>query len=333
VKRWFPDGRSGTPHYATALDAGRRGLPGGERALAAVASDPQQPAIVRATALSLLARYAGPEATEAPRDGFADPEALVRLGALEAAQGLDASSRLAAAPLLGDPRRAVRIEAARLLAPVPEELWSPEERLPLPGALAEYRAAQAANADRPEAHLNLGLLEADLGDPQAARREYETALRLAPWFLPAAVNLADLERALGREAEAEAVLRGALEAVPDAAGAHHALGLLLIRTGRRDEAARELERAAELAPEEPRFAYAFALALMDRGEGERALGLLDAALARRPHDAELRFAAATLARDLGRRADALRHARALAAAWPDSPEAQALLAELEGAQP
>ncbi|MGH7286891.1 MAG: multiheme c-type cytochrome, partial [Myxococcota bacterium] len=43
AKRWFPSGRSGTPHYGVALDAGRRGLPGAEPALAGVAEDPAQP--------------------------------------------------------------------------------------------------------------------------------------------------------------------------------------------------------------------------------------------------------------------------------------------------
>src|SRR5512134_4143991 len=54
VKRWFPRGRSGTPHYAFALQAGRTRAVGAEQALVALVRDPKQPAIVRATALSLL---------------------------------------------------------------------------------------------------------------------------------------------------------------------------------------------------------------------------------------------------------------------------------------
>ncbi len=334
LARWFPEGRAGSTHFGVALDAGQRGLPGAERALLGVADDRSQPAIVRATALALLASQGGPGSADAVRRGLTDPDPLVRLGALEAAEGFEPAARLAAArPLLRDPLRALRIEAARLLADVPPNLWRPEERSAHAAALAEYRAAQDVDSDRPEAHVNLGLLHVALGEPDAARREYETALRLGPWFVPAYVNLADLERALGRDDAGEAALRRALAVAPEVAEVHHALGLLLVRTERRDEAAGELARAAELAPENPRFAYARALLLHDRGEGERALAVLEAALARHPGERELRLSAAAIARDLGHTDTAVHHARAVVEAWPDDPEARGLLDELERVAP
>lgn len=326
VARWFPDGRSATPHYGEALAAGRAGLPGADRALTALAADPSQPAIVRATALSLLER----PGAEALRRAAADPDPLVRLGALEAAARAAPAERLGAVqPLLRDPRLAVRIEAGRVLADVPAALWRPAERTALARALAEYRAAQAVQADRPEAHVNLALLDLALGEPAAARREYETALRLAPWFVPAAANLADLERALGDEAAAEALLRRALGNAPDSAELHHALGLTLVRTGRREEALGELERAVALAPAQAHFAYVLAIALQDAGEGERALAVLSAAHERRPGDRQLLGALATLSAQAGRREEAVRYARALVEAAPDDREARVLLTQLE----
>jgi predicted CXXCH cytochrome family protein len=327
VARWFPHGRSGTPHYGEALAAGRAGLPGADRALAAFAADQAQPGIARATALSLLERP-GPEAL---RRAAADPDPLVRLGALEAAARAAPAERLGAVrPLLRDPLRAVRIEAARTLADVPPSLWVPAERAALADALAEYRAAQRAQADRPEPHVNLALLHLALGEPAAARREYETALRLAPWFVPAAANLADLERAEGNDAGAEALLRRALASAPESAELHHALGLALVRSGRRAEALAELERAVELAPAQVRFAYVLAVALNDAGEGDRALAVLSAAHQRRPGDREVLAALATLSIQAGHREEAIRYARALADAAPDDPEARALLTQLEG---
>jgi len=327
VARWFPAGRSGTPHYGEALAAGRAGAPGADRALAALAADAGQPAIARASALALLAS----PGADALRRAAADPDPLVRLGALEAAARVEPGARLAALqPLLRDPLRAVRIEAARALADVPASFWRPAERAALADGLAEYRAAQLVEADRPEAHVNLALLHQGLGETQAARREYETALRLAPWFVPAAANLADLERAAGNDAAAEALLRSALASAPDAAELHHALGLALVRGGRREQALAELGRAAELAPEQARFAYVLGIALHDAGEGERALAVLSAAHQRRPGDRDVLVALATLSMQAGRREDAVRYARALAGAFPDDPEARALLAQLEG---
>jgi len=328
--RWFPAGRSGAPHFAAALHSGREGLIGAEPALRLLAGDAAQPAIARATALTLLTAPDLPATADAIRGGLGDADPLVRLGALVAAEGLEPSARLAAAkPLLADPLLAVRSDAARVLADVPPELWSPPERSRLAAALAEYRAAQAVTADRAEAHVNLGGLAARQGDLDAARAAYETALRLRPWFVPAYANLADLERMAGREDAAEAALRQALVAAPEQPEPHFALGLLLVRTGRRDEALAELARAAALAPENGRFALALALALDERGQRERALATLEAALARRPGDRDLRATAALLARDHGRANVALQHARALAEAWPDDPRALELLASFE----
>jgi len=328
VAKWFPKGRRGTPHYGEALAAGRRGAPGADRALAALAADTAQPGVARATALSLLA---APPA-EAVQRGAGDADPLVRLGALEAAQRVEPAARLAAVqPLLRDPTLAVRIEAARVLADVPPPLWRLEDRVALADALGEYRAAQLVQADRPEAHVNLGLLHVSLGEPDAARREYETALRLAPWFVPAAVNLADLERALGRDDAAEQRLRAALVAAPEVAELHHALGLTLVRLGRHAEALAALERAATLVPDEGRYAYVLGVALFERGQPERAFAVLRAARERHPGDRAILHALATLSAEAGRTADAGRFARELAAAFPGDPDARALLESLEGA--
>ncbi len=330
VRRWFPSGRSGTPHYAEALHAGRAGLPGAEPALVALAGDAEQPGIARATALTLLTAPDLPAGSAAIRRGLGDADALVRLGALQAARGLEPGARLAAVkPLLTDPLLAVRSDAARVLADVPASLFRPAERSLLARALADYRAAQETNADRPDALVNLALLHSAQGDLDAARRTYQEALRAAPWFVPAWVNLADLERSSGHEDAAEAALRQALAVAPELAEPHFALGLLLIRTGRRDEAFAELSRAAALAPDNARIVQGLALALEDRGEPGRAQATLEHALARRPGDRELLAAAAFLAREHGDNAAAQRHLRILLAAWPEDAAARALLTNLE----
>jgi predicted CXXCH cytochrome family protein len=288
VARWFPQGRTGSPHYANALDAGRRGAPGAERTLAALASDATQPAIVRASALALLLPQ-GAGGVDAARTALADPDPLVRLGALEAAAQLEPGARLAAAgALLRDPLLAVRIDAARTLAEVPPGLWPPGERSALAAALAEYRAAQLVYAERPEAHVSLGSLHATFGELDLARREYETALRLGPWFVPGYVNLADLERAEGRDAEAESLLRRALVIAPDVAETHYALGLTLVRLGRRAEALPELERAAALAPASPRHALAWALLLHEGGDRAGAGRVVEEILERWPEYSDAR---------------------------------------------
>jgi predicted CXXCH cytochrome family protein len=116
-------------HYGEVLQAARRGEPGGRDGLLELLADGGQPAIVRATGLALLARYAEARTLPALAAGLADADPLARLSALRALEPYPLSQRWrAAAPLLDDPRRALRIEAARLLAGVPREQMSESGR-------------------------------------------------------------------------------------------------------------------------------------------------------------------------------------------------------------
>ena len=72
------------------------------------------------------------------------------------------------APLLSDPVRAVRIETARALAGADPQAMTPDQRTALAKAIQELVAAEMIDADRPEAHLNLGLLDVRLGRPTEA---------------------------------------------------------------------------------------------------------------------------------------------------------------------
>jgi predicted CXXCH cytochrome family protein len=203
VARWT-GGRPLPPHWGEAIAAGRKGLPGAGAALLRVAADPTVPGLARATALSLLripSKTSNVGAGLAPaREGaspsptsiftrvlgsaLADPDPLVRLGALTglgAGESLPPEERVRlASPLLADPVRGVRIEAARVLAPVPAAAWAGHDPNALPGALAEFRAAQEINAERPDAHLNLGWLAIQEGDLAQAEAELRKAVELAP---------------------------------------------------------------------------------------------------------------------------------------------------------
>ena len=104
------------------------------------------------------------------------------------------------------------------------------------------RAVQMLNADRAESWLNLGSLDARLGDGAAAEAAYKRAIEADPHFAPDYVNLADVYRALGRDAEGEAVLRQGLKSTDDPA-LDYSLGLLLIRQQRREDAISALRTA------------------------------------------------------------------------------------------
>jgi Flp pilus assembly protein TadD len=333
IEAWYPGGRWTQHHYGEVLDAGRRGLPGAELQLARLAGDAGKPGIVRATAMELLADYLSPASLPALERALQDPDGMVRAAALDASAALPPADRLRLVqPLLRDTLRGVRIEAASALAADASGLPS-AERPAFDAAVAEYRAAQMSNADRPESHSNLGALDARLGDRTAARREYETGLKIGPWFTELYVNLADLLREEGDDAGGERVLRRGLAVAVNKAELHHALGLNLARQKRTGEAVAELKRSVDLSPGDARYAYVYGVALLSSGKPDPALAVFESALAKRPADRDLLVALATTNRDLGRIDRARAYARQLVEAAPGDPGAKQLLEELEGSIP
>jgi Flp pilus assembly protein TadD len=330
TRRWYPEGRNTKPHYAQALQAGRSYALGAEAALLGVVRDDKQPGIVRATALSLLPPYMTAESLAAVQKAAASSDPLQRLAAASVLEALSPEERVrAGVALLWDPVRAVRVEAAPAFADVPDSALATEQRAAFDRALDDFFLAQRTNAERPESHVNLGIVYAKRGRTDDARRAYEAALRLAPWFVPAYVNLADLLRLSGRDDEAEPLLRRALKADPHNGAVHHALGLLLVRRKRPGEALAELGRAAEAAPSDPSFAYAYGVALHSAGRGDDALAVLKAAQKRSPGARPLLVALATISRERGALREAREWARLLVEAAPGDAAAAALAAELE----
>lgn len=314
----------GEPQSALAIHAGREAAPGADQALARLALDRAHPAILRATALSLLPSPPTRAVGEAVGGTLLDPEPLVRAAALRALEGLPPQNRLHATRLLSDEVRLVRIEAARALAPVPSNVLPEAARPAFARAWEELLASERVAAERPEAHVNIAALLAQRGDRAGAEAAYRAALARDPAFLPALVNQAAFEEARGQPEAAEALLRRAVAAHPADAEPLYALALLQVRRGRLGEATETLAAAARLAPDQPHYAYAHALALQRQGRTDEAI----AVLARSPRHRESLIAAAALERDRGHLAQAEGHARAALALDPRDREAAALLAEI-----
>ena len=315
------------PHFARAFAAARAGDAAAQPDLAALAADPDQPAIVRATALELL-RPLGPTGVAAARAALDDPDPLVRA---TAAGGLDhlglPARRAALEPVLDDPVRAVRVEAARALA----EAWS-GDGAPVPGdalaaAAAEYLEAQAAVADMAPARLGLGVVRQRQGAQDQAEAEYRASLALDPRFTPARFNLANLLNAQGRNPEAETVLRRGIDHDPGEPELHYSLGLLLAEEDRLDEAVESLARAAVPAAR-ARVHYNYGLALQQAGRVDEAEASLREARRRDDRDPDVVLALARLLMDRQRWSEAEELAAALVRLVPGAPGPQRLLNEI-----
>ncbi len=326
VRKWYGQPLPGHQQFAEALHAGHTEAAGAQELLLALIKNPEQPNIARASGAALLGERLNPAGFEAIRPLLTNPDPLLRSTAARAMETLPPELKVQhVLPLLDDPVRLVRIDAARTLAAVPKEALAENQRQAMQRGLAELIAAEQTNADRPESHLNIGLIYVDQGQFDSAETAYRAALGLQPTFTQAAVNLADLYRLQGRDAEGEKTLRQALELDPHNAAAHHALGLLLIRQKRLPEALAALAEAARLGENNPRYSYVYAVALNGAGQGERAIQTLETVLAKHPNDRDTLMALATFQRDAGHLDAARDYARRLAALEPDHPEVRVFL--------
>lgn len=270
------------------------------------------------------ARYSR-EARGAPQrnvlaDRFLRGGPLERLGLIELASRLSPTIQLdLLRPMLEDPRLAVRITAAEVLSALPASTGRPVDRSALGRVMREYRAVQEANAERPEAQVNLGVLAMRYGDSDGARANYQSAIERAPYFVPAHVNLADLERALGNDAASIGHLQRALELDPTDVWVRYALGLALHRSGDAASALAALAGAAAREPAEPTLVLAHALSLDGLSRRPEAIALLTRTADQGFADGEIYQALVSFLREDGQAEQAARRFAQWQSRYPDDP--------------
>ncbi|MBP8029663.1 MAG: tetratricopeptide repeat protein, partial [Pseudomonadales bacterium] len=217
------------------------------------------------------------------------------LGTLRAAETMMPEQQQILVPLLQDEQRAIRIEAARLLAGNPVV----KDNSDFTRARQEYIDSQQINADRAPALTNLAGLavkEERLADAEALLL---SALKLEPYYIPASMNLADLYRATHREKEAAEIILAALKTQTDSPDLNMAYALWLVRDKKLDSAIQYLATAAA-SGNSPHFSYVYALALSQQGKTSEALRELDRAAAMPVYDRNIHIARIDLARQIKR---------------------------------
>jgi len=332
MDRWYGKAWRERSHYGTTLHAGvtqgAKSLP----ALLALAEDAMAPPIVKATAATLAGPHLRPQSLPVVRKLLANVDPAMRIAALGLVEPFELAVRAqAAAPLLADPIRGVRVEAARVLADVGDDQLSADQRSDREKATTEYVDSLQQDSDWPTANVNMGNLRSRQRRPDEAIAAYERALSLDPRFTGAYVNLADAYRQQGRDAEGEKLLRRGLTLLPRAPDLHHVLGLLLVRKGDKAAALKELAVAAKLAPDNARYGFVYAVGLHSADRRGEALSALRAAEVRHPYNLEILGALVSMNREAGKPHEALPYARKIAEVLPDEPGVEQLITELERA--
>jgi predicted CXXCH cytochrome family protein len=331
VAKWFPNTRR-PEHFAIALSAGRERSDEAQDELADLAVRKTMAPIVRATALAELAMHAPlsdgnlKKVLRAVKD--ANPE--VRSAAVAQLQGLPPRELIEhAVPLLEDPVRMVRTEAARVLAFAPRiEMTGPQRRLH-DQALDEFREGMMLNNDRAAAHLTMGILYENLGENSRAEAAYTRAIQVEPSVTGPRTNLAAMYerelRPLEREMQQLTIQRQkeqALKLAQQAAEKKAKLDRL------RAEELQLLARDAGLAPDNAPIQYRYGLSLYLHHRYPDAVRALKRAYELEPKQPDFVLGLALLYQKLGRIPEAIKLAKELVELRPDEPSPAALLEAL-----
>ncbi len=260
MTKWYGIGRK--PHYGTILAEGRKGNVETFKDLVKLSDDQLFPVIARATALSLISLYPGTEDVHSFKRALFDDDSLMRYTAVRNFKPLDLKKRLnVIAPMLHDPVKAVRMEAAMNISEIPPKQLNGAQKKAFDKAIYEYIKAMNYLSDFPIAVHNLGILYSNQGKPDKAARYYKKAILIDKEFYPSKVNLAMYYNKMGQNSEAESLLREVLEINPDLYQVAYSLGLLLVEEKKNIAAVEYFKKAAKGFPGRARIHYNLGLLL------------------------------------------------------------------------
>ena len=325
-----PDRPKETRHPA-AFHAYRTGSTDAEKLLIDTSADEEAPAFTQSGALLALRSFISEASTAEAIRQLESNQSVVRTAAISNLEDTDPVERLRLLlPMLGDEVRAVRTEAARVLASVPQAQFLPSDKARFLEVLEELKVRYTSNLDRAESHLSLGILEENLGNPTQAEQHYRNSLVRDDLFVPARMNLATLLSRQGRNAEAEEFLRQSIRIQPTWGQIHYSLGLLLAEDRKRlPEAIRSLERAAGHWPENPRVSYNLGIAYWQSNRVDEAIRSFEQSIRVQPDNPEFLQRLSELLAQRGRWGEAIPYLRRLTRLLPGEPSVQSFLLEAE----
>ena len=328
ITEWYGPGRR--RHYGSIIDGGRKRRPDIRKDLIRLAGDPLYPVIVRATAIFLLTAYPGEDTFQTIKLALMDDEALIRRTAVEriAPTNQKMLTELIA-PLLYDPVKAVRIEAARRLAEEPSWRPDPDQEKVFKAVLKEFVASMEYSADFAFGRYNLANLYTALNRPEEAIQNYQAAIKIDGLFYPAKVNLAMLYNQRGENDKAEVLLREVTAAHPQMHEIAYSLGLLLSEMKKYDQAAVYMEKASKGMPEHARVYYNLGLLLQYLKRDAEAEDALLTALKIEPDSMDYLYALGDFYLKRGKFQKAKGIALQMVAKHPDKPIGKELLGIIE----
>ena len=289
VNKWY--GEKKKAHYATLLYAGREGMAGADSGLLRIINSNLYPEIIRAAAIGYLSAYPSGFSGEAVRKALGDPDPLLRYTAVENYRPADSAEMMRVfAPMLDDPSRAVRMQAANRLAGFGKADFNETQYRLYTSALEEYRKSLDYAADFPAGRYNLGNYYAKLKDDAGAVENYREAIAIDNLFYPAKINLGLLYYRQGQTGPAEALFLDLVKNHPDVQEGYYYLALLYGEQKRYAAAITTLEEAVSRFARNPRLYYNLGLLYQMDGQSAKCENTLVKGLALDPCNFDLLYA-------------------------------------------
>ena len=228
-------------------------------------------------------------------------------------------------PLLNDPQKAVRIQAANKLSILRKEDFTEAQFKTLTKVLNEYFETIKYSADFPAGRFNLGNYYSNKGDVINAEKNYNKAIEFDSLFYPAKANLAMLYYNSGKLKESEDLFLDLIKKNPKYTEANYSLGLLYAEQKRFDKAVLQLEIAAIKTISNARIYYNLGLLYQYLNDFTKAEEALLKAYSILPNDFDIIYALADFYIKRGIRDKSVLYATEINEKFPSNPAGQNLL--------
>ena len=159
-----------------------------------------------------------------------------------------------------------------------------------PLAVSNYKLVLDRFPDHHEVHLLLGETYRRMGDVEQAKKEFETARKLAPQDLRGPIQLALLLESSGRRAEAKPLYQEILKREPDNAIALNNLAYMLAESGADlDQALTLAQRARQQMPKNPEVADTLGWIYIKKNLSDNAIQIFEELVRQNPGNAVFRY--------------------------------------------
>jgi tetratricopeptide (TPR) repeat protein len=327
VVKWYGPKRK--YHFAEDLIPGSKQDAGSEVHLTRLLNDPAVPDIIKATAANYLGGIATPSGLQALLTCLQSKNAQVRYEALRSLLNFPpAQYQNAAATLLKDKVRAVRIAAADLFTDVPTEQIPQEYQEAYVTAKSELETYLRYQADFAHGNITIADHYMAANDLFTAEKFYLRALRKDSLANLARLSLSTLYSKQNKNQEALSVLQTAVKIDPKNPRIFYNMALLYNQLNKKEEAQNNFEKAFLYKSDNPRLYYNYGLFLQQKGDIKGAVSVLEKGLVLNREDADINYALAFVYMNNKQPDKAYPYALVLKRVAPANPEYQQLFSVL-----